>query len=219
MSLNHKLEQIYQLLFDHYGPQHWWPADDPFEMIVGAILTQSTAWTNVEKAIVNLKQVEVLNPASLRQIPIDQLAELIRPSGYYNVKARKLKAFAEQLKDYQDSLDHLFATEITELRQKLLSVYGIGPETADSIILYAARKPIFVIDAYTHRIMDRLGLNSDFGNYSTLQALFMDNLPHDEGIFNEYHALFVRHGKDYCRKTTLCDGCCLNKICLHNGQI
>ncbi|MCP4754483.1 MAG: hypothetical protein GY866_26675, partial [Proteobacteria bacterium] len=175
-----KLERIYQLLFDRYGPQHWWPADESFEMIVGAILTQSTAWTNVEKAIANLKLAGALNPASLRQIPVDQLAQLIRPSGYYNVKARKLKAFAEQLEEHHDSLDEMLAPDLVELRQLLLSIYGIGPETADSIILYAAKKPIFVIDAYTHRIMHRLGLNSDFGNYATLQALFMDNLPHDE---------------------------------------
>ncbi len=217
MSVNRKLERIYQLLFDRYGPQHWWPADEPFEMIVGAILTQSTAWTNVEKAIANLKQAGVLNPLSLRQIPVEQLTELIRPSGYYNAKARKLKAFAEQLEEHHDSLDEMLAPALVELRQKLLSIYGIGPETADSIILYAAKKPIFVIDAYTHRIMDHLGLNSDFGNYATLQALFMDNLPHNESIFNEYHALFVRHGKESCRKTPACNDCCLSEMCHYSS--
>lgn len=216
MSTNRKLEQIYERLLSEYGPQHWWPADKPFEVIVGAILTQSTAWTNVEKAILKLKEAGVLNPVSLREIPIDQLAQLIRSSGYYNAKARKLKAFTDRLGDYNDSLESMFARDILQLRQELLSIYGIGPETADSIILYAAGKPIFVIDAYTHRIMNRLGLNPDYGNYATLQTVFMSNLTHDENLFNEYHALFVQHGKYTCRKASpLCHNCCLHQMCQH----
>ena len=215
MSASNQLNDIYQSLFDRYGPQRWWPADEPFEVIVGAILTQSTSWVNVEKAIVNLKEAGVVSPVSLRQIPTEELAEIIRPSGYYNVKARKLKAFVERLGDCGDALEKMFAPDIPQLRSELLSIYGIGQETADSIILYAARKPIFVIDAYTHRIMDRLGLNSDYGNYIVLQDLFMNNLPHNEKLFNEYHALFVRHGKEVCQKSSpSCDGCCLRNMCL-----
>jgi len=215
MSASNQLNDIYQSLFDRYGPQRWWPADEPFEVIVGAILTQSTSWVNVEKAIVNLKEAGVVSPVSLRQIPTEELAEIIRPSGYYNVKARKLKAFVERLGDCGDALEKMFAPDIPQLRSELLSIYGIGQETADSIILYAARKPIFVIDAYTHRIMDRLGLNSDYGNYIVLQDLFMNNLPHNEKLFNEYHALFVRHGKEVCQKSSpSCDSCCLKNMCL-----
>ena len=218
MPDNRKLEQIYQRLLDCYGPQHWWPGDTPFEMIVGAILTQSTAWVNVEKAITQLKEADVLDPVCLRQIPVDDLARLIRSSGYYNVKARKLKAFVERMGEYNDSLEAMFAPYITQLRNELLSIYGIGEETADSIILYAAAKPIFVIDAYTHRIMSRLGLNPDYGNYTALQRVFMEGLPHDEKLFNEYHALFVQHGKGVCKKTSpICASCCLRGICLSGG--
>ena len=215
--MQQSLKQIYQRLFGKYGPQHWWPADEPFEVIVGAILTQSAAWTNVEKAINNLKEAGELNPVAIRMIPVDELAQFVYPSGYYNVKARKLKAFADQLGEiYDDSLEKMFAYDIPQLRSRILSIYGIGQETADSIILYAARKPVFVIDAYTHRIMDRLGLNPDKGNYNALQALFMDNLPHDEALFNEYHALFVRHGKETCKKSPLCHNCCLSDLCRCN---
>jgi len=214
MSVQQNLEQIYQRLFDHYGPQQWWPADEPFEVIVGAILTQSAAWGNVEKAINNLKKVGGLNPDALRQLPVEELANLIYPSGYYNVKAHKLKAFVERLgESYGDSLQKMFALDVPQLRSELLSVYGIGQETADSIILYAAQRPIFVIDAYTHRIMDRLGMNPNKGNYAALQALFMDSLPLDERLFNEYHALFVRHGKETCKKFPLCHRCCLSDLC------
>lgn len=214
MTLTQTLEEIYRRLLEHYGPQHWWPADDSFEVVVGAILTQSAAWTNVERAIDNLKKENALNPAALRQLPIDELAELIRPSGYFNVKARKVKAFAERLgARYGDSLERMFSLNMPDLRSELLSIYGIGQETADSIILYAARKPIFVIDAYTHRITDRLGLSSNKLDYSSLQALLMDYLPHDEKLFNEYHALFVRHGKVTCKRSPICQACCLSDIC------
>ncbi len=219
MTLSQTLEQIYQRLFEHYGPQHWWPAEDSFEVVVGAILTQSAAWINVESAINNLKSEDALNPVAMRQIPVDKLADLIRPSGYFNVKARKLKAFVNRLGDrYENSLDRMFAHDIPDLRDELLSIYGIGAETADSIILYAARKPIFVIDAYTHRIMKRLGLSSGKGDYAGLQPLFMENLPHDEKLFNEYHALFVWHGKVTCKKAPLCRMCCLSDICESFGR-
>ena len=208
------LLDVYNHLLSRYGPQHWWPADSPFEVIIGAILTQSTAWSNVEKAIANLKAEDTLSPEALRQLPKDELAQMIYPSGYYNAKALKIKYFVHWLgKEWSDDLDRLSDLDISILRRKLLDLYGIGEETADSIILYAARKPIFVIDAYTKRIISRLGLAPLNDSYSAFQELFMQNLPHDEKLFNEYHALLVRHGKDVCKKRPLCDGCCLDAIC------
>ena len=215
-SLNLRLTEIYRLLLASYGPQHWWPADTPFEVIVGAILTQSAAWGNVEKAISNLKQARVMTPASLRKLPLSKLAKLVYPSGYYNAKALKLKSFVEHLEEaHRDSLEKLFSLDILRLRSELLDIHGIGPETADSIILYAARKPIFVIDAYTRRILSRLGLSPSGDDYPAFQALFMDNLPADEKLFNEYHALLVRHGKEVCKKAPLCEKCCLRHLCFY----
>ncbi|MFC1942960.1 endonuclease III domain-containing protein [Chloroflexota bacterium] len=208
------LQKIYHRLKDAYGPQHWWPAEEPFEVMVGAILTQSAAWLNVEKAIANLKAAKVLSPEALRRLSLSELATLIRPCGYYNVKAGKLKSLAHWLGEYyEDDLNKLFANSTGQLRQQLLSVYGIGQETADSIILYAANKPIFVIDAYTRRIINRIGLAPDSDSYTAYQALFMDNLPADFGLFNEYHALLVYLGKNFCRNRPLCQQCCLQNTC------
>ena len=205
------LHNIYHRLMACYGTQHWWPAQDTFEIIVGAILTQSAAWHNVEKAITNLKTAGALSPEELRRLPQPEVARLIHPCGYYNAKALKLKSFAQWLGEhYGDSLDKLFANNIECLRQQLLSVYGIGQETADSIILYAANKPIFVIDAYTRRIVDRIGLAPDSSDYAAYQALFMNNLPADARLFNEYHALLVCLAKNICRPRPLCRQCCLN---------
>ena len=182
--------------------------------MIGAILTQSAAWLNVEKAIANLKATTALSPESLRCFTPSEIAELIRPCGYYNAKALKLKSLACWLGDhYDDNLDNLFAGDIDHLRQQLLSVHGIGEETADSIILYAANKPIFVIDAYTRRIVSRVGLGPDKDSYAAYQRLFMDNLPADVGLFNEYHALLVCLGKNVCRTRPLCQQCCLDNIC------
>jgi endonuclease-3 related protein len=213
-NLRDALLDIYHLLYDSYGRQYWWPADAPFEVIIGAILTQSTAWTNVEKAIANLKAAASLDPQSIHRIPIEELARLIRPSGYYNAKALKVKAFVERLcTKYDGDLDELFQLDTDSLRHELLSIHGIGDETADSIILYAACRPVFVIDAYTRRILNRLGLAPAKDSYSAYQTLFTDNLPANEKLFNEYHALLVRHGKQVCRKTPLCNGCCLRSLC------
>jgi endonuclease-3 related protein len=210
---------IYQLLYEQYGPQHWWPAETHLEMIIGAILTQSAAWANVEKAIHNLKASTDLSIEGLRSLPQDELARLIYPSGYYNVKARKVKAFVEWLAErYGGDLDRLFALDVAAMREELLSVHGVGEETADSVILYAAHKPIFVIDAYTRRIVARLGLEPKKDSYSDFQALFMDNLPQDEILFNEYHALMVQHGKTVCRKDPLCADCCLSHVCPSSGS-
>ena len=208
------LPDIYHRLMAHYGSQHWWPADNPLEVIIGAILTQSAAWGNVEKAIANLKAAGALSLEALRQLGLSQLAEIIRPCGYYNAKALKLKSLAGWLGEYyHDNLDRLFAGDVGSLRQQLLSIYGIGEETADSIILYAANKPVFVIDAYTRRIISRLGLAPDSRNYSAYQAFFRDNLPADIRLFNEYHALLVQLAKDVCRKRPVCPRCCLNSLC------
>jgi endonuclease-3 related protein len=208
------LGDIYRRLLDRFGPQHWWPADEPFEVIIGAILTQSAAWGNVERAIKNLRGAGALSAQALRKLPQAKLAELVYPCGYYNAKALKLKAFALWLGNhYQDDLDELFALDAVDLRHQLLSVHGIGPETADSIILYAAGKPVFVIDAYTRRIMGRLGLAPERDSYAAYQALFMENLPGDAKMFNEYHALLVCLGKIVCRRQPLCADCCLNDIC------
>ena len=213
-TITETLLEIYHRLFADYGPQHWWPAEDPFEVIVGAILTQSAAWTNVEQAIANLKAAKALTAAALYDLPVDRLANLIRPSGYYNAKALKLKAFADRLQSrYGGDLGRLFALDTAALRQELLSIHGIGPETADSIILYAANRPTFVIDAYTRHILGRLGLAPETSSYAAFQALFTENLPQDEGLYNEYHALLVHHGKVVCRKVPHCPVCCLRQLC------
>ena len=213
-SLKKTLDDIYQRLLGRFGPQHWWPADEPFEVIVGAILTQSAAWGNVEKAIKNLRGVGALSPQALRQLPKAKLTELVYPCGYYNAKALKLKALAVWLGNhYQDDLNRLFVLNAADLRQQLLSVHGVGPETADSIILYAAGKPVFVVDAYTRRIFSRLGLAPQKDGYAAYQMLFEENLPRDVKMFNEYHALLVCLGKNVCRRQPLCGECPLNDLC------
>ncbi len=213
-ALRQALINIYHQLMARYGPQYWWPAPEPFEIIVGAILTQSAAWGNVEKAIANLKSAGTLSPSALRRLPLAELAKLIYPCGYYNAKALKLKSFAHWLGEhYNDNLGKLFTHDIDYLRQQLLSVHGIGQETADSIILYAANKPIFVIDAYTRRIINRIGLAPVANSYSAYQTLFIDNLPTDTRLFNEYHALLVRLAKEVCRSHPSCPQCCLNDFC------
>ena len=209
--ISQTLQDIYQKLMARYGPQHWWPAQEPFEVIVGAILTQSAAWINVEKAITNLKISGGLSPVALRRLPHSEVARLIHPCGYYNTKAQKLKAFARWFGElYNDNLSRLFDSNVNHLRQQLLAIYGIGEETADSIILYAANKPTFVIDAYTRRIITRLGLAPRNNSYSAFQSLFMANLPTDTRLFNEYHALLVCLAKNVCQPHPLCQQCCLN---------
>lgn len=214
-----RLLDIYARLYDHFGPQHWWPGRGTFDVVVGAILTQNTAWTNVEKAIANLTRVRLMNPARMHRTPAARLARLIRPSGYFNLKAKKLKTFCAYLfAEYRGSLARLFKLDVPELRHELLGIYGIGPETADSIVLYAARKPVFVIDAYTRRIFARLGLAANDVSYDDLQHLAMQNLPHDERLFNEYHALLVALGKNYCTKRApRCPACPLQSICPSSG--
>ena len=210
---------VYHKLLAAYGPQEWWPAEEPFEVIIGAILTQSTAWTNVEKAISNLKTAGRLSPQGIGELAHAELAGLIRPSGYFNAKARKLQAFCQWFEEkYNDSLQEVFSNETTRLREQLLDIYGIGEETADSIILYAAGKPVFVIDAYTRRFIDRIGLTPEKNTYAAYQELFENNLQPDVDLFNEYHALLVRLGKDRCKKKPICESCCLNDPGITNAK-
>lgn len=211
MSTRDSLMAIYQTLHQQWGPQHWWPGDSPFEIIVGAILTQNTNWTNVEKAISNLKSAGVLDPQVLHEMATDQLGELIRPAGYYRIKTKRLKSFLAWL--FEVAAGDLYALEprrTDALREALLAVHGIGPETADSILLYALERPVFVVDTYTARIAVRHRLiESPFG-YDELQDLFQSNLPEDIQLFNEYHALIVKVGKEFCKPRAKCDNCPLN---------
>lgn len=204
-----KLNLIYKKLYGHFGSQKWWPADTPFEVIIGAILTQNTNWKNVEKAINNLKQRKLLSPQLLYNISQKKLAEIIKPAGYFNIKSKRLKAFLEVLfSSYGGNLKNMFNIDTIELRRVLLEVNGIGPETADSILLYAANRPVFVIDAYTKRIMFRIGLIDEGCSYEEAQSLFMGNLRKNAGLFNEYHALLVKLGKDICTKISpKCNNC------------
>ena len=199
---------MYDTLLSSFGPQGWWPAETPFEVIVGAVLTQNTAWSNVERAIANLKKAEVLSPSRLSKLTEKKLAKLIRSAGYYNVKAKRLKNFMHFLdREYGGDLSHMFKEPLATVREKILAVKGIGPETADSILLYAAGKPIFVIDAYTRRILSRHNIFTDGTTYENIQSLFMQNLPHQVSLFREFHALFVRLAKSYCNTTPVCRGC------------
>jgi len=211
--LSDQLKEIYDLLFKRFGPQDWWPGDTPFEVIVGAILTQNTNWTNVEKAITNLKNAKVLPPDKLRLLDIKKLAELIRPAGYFNIKAKRLKNFLDWFfENYSGKLENLKNVQTDELRQQLLSVKGIGPETADSILLYALNRPVFVVDAYTARICSRHHLTDEGADYHQIQEMFESNLASDIQLFNEYHALIVHVGKDFCKPTPKCEECPLNGL-------
>jgi endonuclease-3 related protein len=219
VRLSRRLPDIYRRLCDAYGPQHWWPGETPFEVIVGAILTQSAAWANVEKAIANLKATGALSPEGLARLSEGELARLVYPAGYYNAKARKLKAFVALLFErFEGDLERLLAAPVEELRPLLLATHGIGPETADSILLYAAGRPVFVIDAYTRRVFSRLGMTPASDSYDSWQALFMDNLEPDVALFNEYHALIVQHGKEVCRRQPRCGVCVLLEGCPTGGS-
>jgi endonuclease III related protein len=196
-------------MFAAFGPQHWWPGDSPFEIMVGAVLVQNTAWRNVERAIANLRDAHLMSPRALYALPAAELAELIRPAGYYQVKARRLRNLLQLVvEEYSGSLDEMFSTDVATLREKLLGVNGIGPETADAILLYAGGLPTFVVDAYTHRILSRHGWIGEDADYHEIKDYFESALPADAPLYNEYHALLVRVGKDYCRKSDAkCDAC------------
>ncbi|UCE99598.1 MAG: endonuclease III domain-containing protein [Planctomycetota bacterium] len=213
MMTGKQLTQIYQLLFGRFGPQNWWPGETQFEIIIGAILTQNTNWANVEKAITNLKSANLLTPEKLHQLDLPNLAKLIRPAGYYNIKAKRLKNFINWLfRNYNGKLTNLENVDTDQLRTELLTIKGIGRETADSILLYALERPIFVVDAYTARIAIRHGLIEPEADYEQLRELFQTNLPQDVRLFNEYHALLVKTGKEYCKPKAKCSGCPLEKL-------
>jgi endonuclease-3 related protein len=207
------LTQAYRRLLKHFGPQYWWPASTRFEIIVGAILTQQTTWKNVEKAIKNLKRNKLLAIHPLSKINIRRLEKLLWPAGYWRQKAGRLKGVSKYIhRNYGNKLSRLFGKPILSLREELLSLKGLGPETADSIILYAADKPIFVIDAYTRRIIHRLGI-TDLDEYESLRVYFEERLPKDTKLYQEFHALIVALGKNYCKTKPLCGACPLRKEC------
>jgi endonuclease-3 related protein len=207
------LDAYYNSLFTAFGPQHWWPGKTPFEVIVGAILTQNTSWTNVERAIANLRRARLLTPGAIERTSPQKIEALIRSSGYFRQKARKLKAFCAFLKfEYGGSLKKMFAQPTPILREKLLGVFGIGPETADSILLYAGRHAVFVVDAYTKRMLARHGWTTEDAKYDEVRWIFERRFPGDEARFNEFHALIVATGKRYCRpREPLCGECPLGR--------
>ena len=210
MEADRRFNRVYHLLIDHYGSQHWWPGDTPFEVMVGAILTQNTAWTNVEKAISALKQANCLQPEVLVAMPAKVLAQLIHSSGYFNVKAARLQYFCRWYLE-QGGYESLAATDTAVLRTGLLAVKGIGPETADDILLYAFERPVFVIDAYTRRLFSRLGLVGGDESYENLRNRVEAAV--SSLHYNEYHALIVRHAKGICNQRPRCPDCCLNAGC------
>ena len=212
------LRQVYRLLLRHFSHAGWWPAESPFEVCLGAILTQNTSWTNVEKALAVLKRRGLLSFEALRPLPPSRLAPLIRSSGYYNVKARRVRAFLEFLgREFDGSVEAMARESPAALRERLLSVDGIGRETADSIVLYAAGLPLFVVDAYTRRVFARLGLIRGDEAYDVVQAFFVTRLPADSELFGDYHAQIVRLGKDVCRPRPRCHACPLERLCPRLG--
>ncbi len=212
------LRRVYQRLLRRFGHAGWWPGETPFEVCIGAILTQNTSWANVEKALDALRSRQLLSYAGLRGLPRARLAALIRPSGYYNVKTRRVRAFLEFLgREYAGRVEAMAGEEPRGLRAKLLSVDGIGPETADSIVLYAAGLPLFVVDAYTRRVFTRLGLLRGDESYDTIQRYFMERLPPDAALYNDYHAQVVRLGKEVCRPRPMCTTCPLDELCARRG--
>lgn len=228
---------LFELFKKFYGPQGWWPVisletgescynviknpdyNEAFEIIIGAILTQSVAWKNVEKALFNLKKAEMLNPRVLKKTPVNLIAEKIRPSGYFNQKAIKIKNFIEWFEEEDFSFEAILKSKTENISDKLLSIKGIGPETADSILLYAFSRKIFVIDAYTKRIFSRLGLIDPLCSYEDAQNYFHSAVPGSVKIYNEYHALIVAHGKDVCKKKPLCNECFMKSFCAYSSSI
>jgi endonuclease III related protein len=215
------LSEVYRRLFDAFGPQGWWPGETPFEVMVGAVLTQNTSWKNVERALHNLREADLLDLQALYAVPVEELQELIRPAGYYRVKAVRLRKLLEFIVErYDGSLDAMFATALPDLRRRLLEVHGIGPETADSILLYAGALPSFVVDAYTHRIFARHGWIGFDADYDQIQDYVQSALPQDVQRYNEFHALLVRTGKDYCHKTNPnCGECPLQEWLPRGGPL
>jgi endonuclease-3 related protein len=215
------LQEVYRQLLDAFGPQNWWPGDTHFEMMVGAILVQNTNWQNVERAIGNLRAADLLAPDALYDVPQEELEELIRPAGYYRIKAKRLRSLLKFLVErYDGSIEAMFHTPLEKLRQELLGIHGVGPETADSILLYAGGLPTFVVDAYTYRIFSRHGWIDPESDYHQIQEFFHDHLPADAPMFNEFHALLVHAGKHHCKKAVpLCEMCPLKSMLPEGGPI
>ncbi len=213
MKSNNYIE-AYRLLYDYFGPQNWWPGDSPFEIMVGAILTQNTNWSNVQKAIDNLRSADVLSYQALSSLEADEIAQFIRPAGYYNLKARRLKNLLDMIAtSYAGELDSFFEDELESSRANLLAVKGVGPETADAILLYACGHPVFVVDTYTHRVFSRHNMLEEETDYQTIQQMFAGNLPQKRQLYNEYHALIVRVAGMFCKKTKpLCEQCPLQGL-------
>jgi endonuclease-3 related protein len=216
-----KLTNIHDRLLTAFGPQHWWPGESPFEVLVGAVLVQNTSWKNVERAIANLRDAGLMSPRALYELPPDELAELIRPAGYFQVKTKRLRHLLKfVLDEYDGSLDAMFQMSLPTLREKLLAVHGIGPETADAILLYAGGLPTFVVDTYTHRVLARHGWIGYEAGYDEIKDYFESNLPQDAPLFNEFHALLVRVGKDFCRRTApKCEQCPLAELLPAGGIV
>lgn len=212
VRLGDLLQELYQKLWDAFGPQGWWPGETPFEVILGAILTQNTNWKNVSLALTDLKAEGLLEPRLLRSMPDAELARRLRPAGYYNIKTQRVKNFLDFFyHQFHDSLEEMGHEDLGTLRAALLTVKGIGPETADSILLYALHQPTFVVDAYTYRVLSRHHLASETASYDELQALFMDHLPAEVPRYQEFHALLVKVGKDFCRPRPRCPSCPLHE--------
>jgi endonuclease-3 related protein len=213
--------ESYERLFAHYGPQGWWPGQSPLEVMVGAVLVQNTSWANVERAIENLRQAGALDVCALHDLPAEELAELIRPAGYYRLKARRLANLVDFVcRRYDGSLEAMFATGLPTLREELLALNGIGPETADAILLYAGGLPTFVVDAYTHRILARHGWIDFQSDYHTIKDYCESSLPAEPRLYNELHALLVQVGKSHCRKQgPLCNGCPLAELLPGSGPV
>ena len=220
-ALQNSPRRYYDVLFAAYGPQHWWPGRTNFEIVVGAILTQNTSWSNVEIAMRNLRREKLLAPGAIERASLPRLAKFTRSSGYFRQKAKKLKSFVRFLRsEYGGSLNRMFRSPTAVLREKLLTVHGIGPETADAILLYAAKHPVFVVDAYTRRMLERHGLTAPTQGYEEIRQLFERSLPNDVSLYNEFHALIVRNGKEYCRRSNpRCSECPLHSLLPQTMQI
>lgn len=216
-----KLMEAYERMLAKFGPQHWWPGDSPFEIMVGAVLVQNTSWRNVEHAINNLREAGVMELHALYQVPPAELAELIRPAGYYQLKTKRLRNLLRFLVEQHDgSLESMFSTSLDSLREQLLAINGIGPETADAILLYAGGLPTFVVDTYSHRILARHGWLDYDASYTDIKEYFESALPEDAALYNEYHALLVRVGKDYCKRTSPnCEACPLAEMLPPSGIV
>jgi endonuclease-3 related protein len=208
------LREAFERMLLAFGPQHWWPGESPFEIMVGAVLVQNTAWRNVERAIANLRDADVMNPRALYDLPPVELAELIRPAGYYQVKTKRLRNLLTfVMEEYDGSLEAMFGTSLPTLRERLLAIHGIGPETADAILLYAGGLPTFVVDTYAHRVLARHGWIGYDATYDEIKDYFESELPQDAALYNEYHALLVRVGKENCKRSVpLCESCPLAEL-------